>query len=48
LHHLDDGSDALALIADALGKGAGKFNLGRGIGAVTELVFQTLKLDRID
>ena len=48
LHHLDDGADALALVADALGIGAGELHFGRRIGAVAELVLQPLKLDRVD
>ena len=48
LHHLDDGADALALVADALGIGAGEFDFGRRVGAVAELVLQPLKLDRVD
>ena len=48
LHHLDDGADALALVADALRIGAGEFHLGRRIGAVAELVLQALELDRVD
>ena len=48
LHHLDDGADALALVADPLGIGADEFDLGRGIGAVAELVLQPLELDRVD
>ena len=46
LHHLDDGADALALVADALGIGAVKLDFGRGVGAVAELVLQPLELDR--
>ena len=48
LHHLDDGADALALVADAHRIGADEFHLGRGIGAVAELVLQALELDRVD
>ena len=48
LHHLDDGSDSLALVADALGISAMKLHLRGGIGAVAELVLQPLEPDRVN
>src|SRR6476661_10431028 len=48
LHHLDDGADALALLADALGISTVELDFGRCIGTVAELVLQALELDRID
>src|SRR6476661_9744512 len=48
LHHLDDGADTLALLADALGISAVELDFGRRIGTVAELVLQPLELDRID
>ncbi len=48
LHHLDDGTDALAFVADALSIGAYEFHLRRRIGAVAELILQPLELNRVD
>ena len=47
LHHLDDGANALALIANALGIGILELDLGGCVGTVAELVLQALELDRI-
>ena len=48
LHHLDDGADTLAFAADALRIGGGELDLGRGVGAIAELVLQPLKPDGVD
>ena len=48
LHHLDDGADAGALVADPQSVSAGEFDFARRIGAVAELVLEPLQAERID
>ena len=48
LHHLQNGADAGALLADAPGKSVGEFDFARRIGAVAKLVLEALKAQRVD
>src|SRR6266436_3315404 len=48
LHHLDDGANDLALVANALGIGAVELDLRGCVGTVAELVLQALELERIN
>ena len=46
-HHFNDGRHAAAFLAHHPAQRAAQFDLGRGVGHVTHLVFQALYLDRI-
>ena len=48
LHHLDDGAHAAALLADAPREGIVELDLGRGVGAVAELVLEPLEVQPVD
>ena len=45
--HLDDGAHAVALLADQPGERARVLDLGRGVGAVAELVLEALDQDGV-
>ena len=46
-HHVHDGLDAGAGLADHLADGAGELDLRRGVGAVAELVLQPLEAEAV-